>query len=212
MDKPVRHKMRPPFFSDNKPFFSDNMKIGLFGGSFNPPHKGHAFISERLRIKLNLDLIWWLVSPQNPLKKTAPENINTRIAACQRVAGHHKVYISDAETHLQTSHTADTIRLLKAKYPNVHFIWLMGADNMRTVHHWRNWKQIFYQVPIAVYPRPSETVRAGLGISATVFAQHRLPPQNAHKLIYKNKPAWTLLEGRTNALSSTILRENNSPK
>ena len=194
------------------PYFSDGMKIGLFGGSFNPPHAGHALVSERLRFKLNLDLVWWLVSPQNPLKNETPADPKARIEACRKIAGHHKTYISDEETALGSTYTANTIAALKRRYPRVNFVWLMGADSMRAIHRWRNWQQIFEQVPIAVYPRPGETVRAGLGPAAACFAQSRIPHNQAAILATHNRPAWTLLEGVLSPLSSTQVRKLGAAK
>ena len=195
-----------------KPFFSDGMKIGLFGGSFNPPHAGHALVSERLRVRLNLDLVWWLVSPQNPLKAEAPAQAATRIAACRNIAGQHKTYVSDEETRLGSSYTANTIRALKKRHPNVHFVWLMGADSMCGIHHWRDWQEIFRQIPIAVYPRPGHTVRSGLGPAATCFARNRIHPDDAATLAGRTCPSWTLLEGVMSPLSSTQIRSHEKSK
>ena len=193
-----------------KPFFSDGMKIGLFGGSFNPPHAGHALVSEKLRIRLGLDLVWWLVSPQNPLKLETPADTATRIKACREIAPPHKTYVSDEEMGLGSSYTADTIRALKNRHPNVHFVWLMGADSMCAIHRWRNWRTIFEQLPVAVYPRPSATIRAGLAPAAACFARHRLLPADAPTLAARATPAWTLLDGVTSPLSSTQLRSGQS--
>jgi len=193
-----------------RPVFFDGMKIGLFGGSFNPPHAGHALLARTLQTQLNLDLVWWLVSPQNPLKQEKPAAENTRIKACQQIAGSHKTYVSNVETMLGTSYTADTIARLKAKYPNVHFVWAMGADSLRHVHRWRNWQEIFNQVPVAVYPRPGETSAAGLAPAAQYFAQARRPASAAAQLATQNAPAWILLEGATNASSSTSIRQQKS--
>jgi len=192
------------------PFFTDGMKIGLFGGSFNPPHAGHALVSERLRVRLGLDLVWWLVSPQNPLKSEAPETAGKRIAACRAIASQHKTYVSDEETALGSTYTADTIRALKRRHPNVHFVWLMGADSMCGIHRWRDWHEIFQQIPVAVYPRPGVTVRAGLGPAATYFARNRIHPDDAATLAGRPCPAWTLLEGVMSPLSSTQIRSNPS--
>ncbi|MGC6472438.1 MAG: nicotinate (nicotinamide) nucleotide adenylyltransferase [Parvibaculales bacterium] len=195
-----------------KPFLSDGMKVGLFGGSFNPPHAGHALVSERLRARLGLDLVWWLVSPQNPLKKEAPESSAMRIDACRDIAGPHKTYISDEETGLGSAYTANTIRTLKKRHPNVHFVWLMGADSMCGIHRWRDWQAIFQQIPVAVYPRPGATVRAGLGPAATCFARNRIHPDDAASLAGRPCPAWTLLEGVMSPLSSTQIRSGRSAR
>ncbi|MGC6512365.1 MAG: nicotinate-nucleotide adenylyltransferase [Parvibaculales bacterium] len=193
-----------------KPFFSDGMKIGLFGGSFNPPHAGHALVSERLRTRLGLDWVWWLVSPQNPLKPEAPADAAERIAACREIAVTPKTYVSDEETQMGSNYTADTIRTLKKSHSNVHFVWLMGADSLCDMHRWRSWRDIFRQIPIAVYPRPGTTVRAGLSPAASCFSRNRIHPDEAASLAGRRCPAWTLLEGVTSPLSSTQLRSVRS--
>ena len=115
-----------------------------------------------------------------------------RIDACRDIAGPHKTYISDEETGLGSPYTANTIRTLKKRHPNVHFVWLMGADSMCGIHRWRDWQTIFQQIPVAVYPRPGATVRAGLGPAATCFARNRIHPDDAASLAGRPCPAWTL--------------------
>ncbi|MGC6475170.1 MAG: nicotinate-nucleotide adenylyltransferase [Parvibaculales bacterium] len=193
-----------------RPVFFDGMRVGLFGGSFNPPHEGHVLLARKLQVQLKLDLVWWLVSPQNPLKQEKPENAQQRIKACEEIAGTYKTYISNEETLLGTTYTADTIACLKAKYPNVRFVWIMGADSLRSIHKWRNWQEIFNQVPVAVYPRPNETITAGLGPAAQYFAHARRPANEASLLPTQNTPAWILLDGKTHASSSTSIRQQKT--
>ena len=131
------------------------MRVGLFGGSFNPAHEGHAHVAETARRRLGLDLVVWLVSPQNPLKsahETAP--LATRMAGAQTYARQRGMTVSDAETRLGSRYTIDTVRALKARFPGVDFVWIMGADSLATFHRWRGWTQIMAETPVAVVSRP----------------------------------------------------------
>lgn len=201
--------MRPLSQSPFRPLFLGGMKIGLLGGSFDPPHQGHILVSEHLKKRLGLDVIWWLVTPQNPLKPRSSSPTKARLAACQKLIGTRKIYVSAEEEKLGTFYTADTLKALQAAHPHINFVWLMGADNLKTLHHWRDWSDIMRAMPVAVYPRGGETVRAGLAPAAAKFAQSRLPAQQASTLATKKPPAWVLVESVTSALSSTQLRTNN---
>ncbi len=185
------------------------MKIGLFGGSFDPPHEGHVLVCRRLQTLLQLDLIWWLVAPQNPLKPAAAMPLSDRLAACRKLAGNHKTYISAEEETLKTQHTADTIKALQKLYPHVRFVWLMGADNLKNFHQWHDWEKIMAALPLAIYPRPNETVKAGLGMAASRYAAARLPIEKAAHLATHKPPAWVLVDGMTSPASSTALRNEN---
>lgn len=192
------------------------MKIGLLGGSFDPPHHGHVLISERLRVLLGLDFIWWLVSPQNPLKKDPSLSTAQRLAACQAIRAKTqtkaKIYVSAEEERLGTQYTADTLKVMTVKYPQINFVWLMGADNLKNLHRWNCWQDIMMTMPMAVYPRPGETVRGGLGLAATCFAQNRLPAHQAGALMNYKAPAWVLVEGVTSDFSSTQIRKTKTQK
>ena len=188
--------------------FPRGLTIGLFGGSFDPPHDGHRQVSLTALNRLGFDYVWWLVSPQNPLKARAPDTIAGRLAAAQKLARHPHIHVSDPETALGTRYAIDTVRALKARNLGVHFIWLMGADNFATLHHWRDWQALMAEVPIAVYPRPGHTLRAMTGMAATRFAQYRHATQMASAFKHYRAPGWILLQGRLNHASSTALRHN----
>ena len=154
------------------------MTVGLFGGSFDPPHKGHSLVSAKLQAALGLDVVWWLVAPQNPLKTRSPDSMENRLNACRELVGsfNNRVYISDEETRLGTRNTVDTVRKLKQIYPQVKFIWLMGADNMASLHHWKDWQVLMHDIPMAIYPRPGYVVKAGLSPAAQHLAIIALLP------------------------------------
>ena len=135
------------------PMAAPNMRIGLLGGSFNPAHAAHRQISLAALKRLRLDQVWWLVSPNNPLKAKAPD-LETRIAVAREVAHHPKIVVTGFEAGLSSPFTVDTIRFLKRRYPSVNFVWLMGADNLAQFHLWKDWREIAAEMPIAVVNRP----------------------------------------------------------
>jgi nicotinate-nucleotide adenylyltransferase len=135
------------------------MRVGLFGGSFNPPHEGHAHVAETALRQLSLDRVIWLVSPGNPLKGR-PEAIEERLRAVRAFARGPRMIVSDAEARLGTRYTVDTLRALQRRFPAIDFVWVMGSDSLAGFHHWKKWRQIAALVPLAVIPRPGFTTRS----------------------------------------------------
>jgi nicotinate-nucleotide adenylyltransferase len=181
-------------------------RIGLLGGSFDPPHAGHLHITLRALAAFRLDRVWWLVSPGNPLKSDAPAEMARRMAAARRLAAHPRISVTDVETRLGTRYTAETLAALGARWPGVRFVWLMGADNLVGLHYWERWEEIMRRVPVGVLARPGEQLRAGLSPAAQRFARWRLDASQAGALADCVPPAWVLLPGRMLDLSSTALR------
>jgi len=186
--------------------FMPGMSVGLFGGSFDPPHAGHRLVSLTALKALQLDRIWWLVSPQNPLKQHAPKDTAARVAACRALARHPKIFVSDEETRLGTQYAIDTVRRLKEGNPGVCFIWLMGADNLAGLHKWKSWDKLMKEIPVAIYPRPGSTLQAGISPAAMRFAPWRKPPSAAASFRFAQAPAWIMLDGVLSGLSSSALR------
>mgnify|MGYP001821380238 CR=1 FL=1 len=182
-------------------------RIGLVGGSFDPPHRGHALITERALRAFRLDRIWWLVSPGNPLKPDAPADLARRLAAARALTSDLRVTVTDLEARLGTRYTARTLAALGPHYPGVRFVWLMGADNLAGFHRWQRWDVIMRMMPVGVLARPGEQLRAGLSPAARRFARWRLPAASSGALAFCKPPAWTLLPGPMLDLSSTELRE-----
>ena len=182
------------------------MRIGLFGGSFNPVHEGHLHVAREAKRRLGLDRVWWLVSPGNPLKADAPADLSRRLAQARAVVRDRRAVVTDVEARIGTRYTAATLRALRSRYPGVRFVWLMGADNLRSFHHWDRWATILEQVPVGVLARPGEQVKAGLSPAARRFARWRVPQSQAAMLPLMAPPAWTLLSGPMLDLSSTELR------
>jgi nicotinate-nucleotide adenylyltransferase len=182
------------------------MRIGLLGGSFDPPHAGHIHITLRALAVFRLDRVWWLVSPGNPLKRREPAELCRRVAAAGAVMQHPRVVVSDLEARLGSRYTASTLARLLPRYPGVRFVWLMGADNLAGFHRWDDWQRIATALPIGVLARPGEQLAAGLSPMARRFAQARLPAWAAPSLADRDPPAWCLVPGPMLGDSSTDLR------
>ncbi len=182
-------------------------RIGLLGGSFNPAHRGHLEISNAAFERLGLDQVWWLVSPQNPLK---PERgmapLGHRLTGARRLARDPRVRASDLESVLGTTYTADTVTALARRFPRCRFVWLMGADNLVQISRWKNWEIIFRTLPVAVFDRPSYSLRALAATAARRFAGQRLPEAAARGLAERTPPAWVFVHQRLNPQSSTRIR------
>lgn len=181
-------------------------RIGLLGGSFDPPHAGHLHITDQATRALRLDAVWWLVSPGNPLKADAPARLERRVAAARRLVAGRRVVVTDLEARIGTRHTAATLAELRLRYPKVRFVWLMGSDNLAGFHRWDRWRQILATVPVCVLARPGGQLRAGLSPVARAYARWRVPQRSAAALADMAPPAWTLLVGPMLDLSSTEIR------
>jgi nicotinate-nucleotide adenylyltransferase len=184
------------------------LRIGILGGSFNPAHAGHLYISEVALRRLHLDYVWWLVSPQNPLKSAGEMGLlPQRLAAARRVARHPRIVVSDIEADIGTIYTIDTLKFLKARFPQVRFVWLMGTDNLMQFHRWRAWRKIAEMVPIAVVLRPGSTLAP-----LKAPAMRRLSRFRSQD--YRHAPALIVLDGRRNEQSASAIRalgDGNEP-
>jgi nicotinate-nucleotide adenylyltransferase len=188
------------------PYAPPGQRIGLLGGSFDPPHAGHVHVTEWALRAFGLDRVWWLVSPGNPLKPDAPADLARRMAAARAIMRHPRVDVSDLEARLGTRYTAATLKALKARCPGVRFVWLMGADNLAGFHRWERWPEIMAAVPVGVLARPGQQLRAGLSPAALRFARWRVPQAQARLLPFLEPPAWALISGRMAVNSSSELR------
>jgi nicotinate-nucleotide adenylyltransferase len=193
------------------PPHAPGMRIGLLGGSFNPPHEGHALVTELALTRLRLDRVWWLVTPGNPLKsqaKLAP--LRARVGAARRLVAGPRVAVSDIEAQIGARYTYDTLAWLTRRAPTVRFVWIMGADNLRQFHLWRHWRAIADLVPIVVVDRPGSTLRAMSSRAGVALAPVRAPERDAAKFVDRSPPALLFLHGPRSELSSTILRRSVS--
>ncbi len=185
-----------------------DQRVGLFGGSFNPPHEGHRAASLIALRRLELDWIWWLVSPGNPLKDTsALPPVAERIDAACRAASHPRILVTGYEQALGSPFTCDTVATLSARHPSVRFVLLMGADSFADLHLWKQWRLIVDTMPIGVVDRPGSTLRAAQGRAAGALAGRRLEESDAAKLATSPPPAYVILHDKRSSLSSTALRD-----
>jgi len=196
-----------PSVSQAIPLYTNGMRIGLLGGSFNPPHVAHRAISLFAIKRLKLDRVWWLVTPGNPLKdQDGLRDLNERTAAARNMANDPRIDVSCLESVIGTRYTIDTISYLRRRASGLRFVWIMGADNLAQFHRWQNWRRIASEVPIAVIDRPPQSFRALAAPAAKALAHYRLPENQAGRLADQRAPAWVFLTGMKLNLSSTGLR------
>ena len=193
--------------SQSIPLYTNGMRVGLLGGSFNPPHAAHRAISLFALKRLKLDRVWWLVTPGNPLKDhDGLRNLDARAEAARKMAGDPRIDVSCLESVIRTRYTVDTISYLRRRASGLRFVWIMGADNLAQFHRWQNWRRIASEVPIAVIDRPPQSFRALAAPAAQALARYRLPENQAARLADQRAPAWVFLTGMKLNLSSTGLR------
>ena len=189
------------------PIASPGMRIGLFGGSFNPAHEGHRLVALQCLKRLRLDRIWLLVSPGNPLKdhsQLAP--LSQRVAETRGLMDHPQIEVTGFEAAHQFRFTVDTLSYLSQSRPGVHFVWIMGADNLSQFHHWERWREIAATMPMAVYARPGSTLGATASKAAIALKAQRIPEAAAESLATMAPPAWVYLHGITSPQSSSAIR------
>jgi len=189
------------------PLHTNGMRVGLLGGSFNPPHAAHRAISLFAIKRLKLDRVWWLLSPGNPLKEHhGLRTLAERERAARDVADDPRIDVSCLEAVIGTSYTVDTVTHLRRRVHGVRFVWIMGADNLAQFHRWKDWRRIAAEVPFAVIDRPPQSFRALAAPAAQALARYRLPENRAQSLTDQHPPAWVFLTGMKLSLSSTVLR------
>ncbi|MEL6641761.1 MAG: nicotinate-nucleotide adenylyltransferase [Pseudomonadota bacterium] len=180
--------------------------IGLLGGSFDPPHDGHVHITKAALQRFGLDHIWWMVSPGNPLKSHGPAPLADRMQAARAIMQHPRVQITDIEARLGTRYTAETLFALRRRNPGVHFVWLMGADNLAQFHLWQDWRWIMDAVPVGVIARPGDRIAARLSPAARMYRHAKIPKRAAHFLGHMQTPAWCFLNLPLSPQSSSAIR------
>ena len=182
-------------------------RIGLLGGSFNPAHEGHRHVSLEALKRLDLDEVWWLVSPQNPLKSDdGMEPLPTRVARARQLARHPRIRVDAPELRLGTRYTLDTVRALRRLYPGAQFVWLMGADILPQLVHWLGWRDLFAAIPIAAFARPGWSYPALAAAAPRAFARYRLAAGRERRLASCEPPAWCFIPSRLDNHSATAIR------
>ena len=180
--------------------------VGLLGGSFDPAHAGHLAVTHEAQVRLQLDRLWWLVTPGNPLKARGPAPLEARVAQARALMRHPAVTVTDIEARLGTRYTAETLRALRRAYPGVRFVWLMGADNLVQFDRWQDWRWIMETVPVAVLARPGDRLAARTSKAARVYRAARLPAREAPRLARTAAPAWVFLNMPMRKVSSSAIR------
>ncbi|HKG18842.1 MAG TPA: nicotinate-nucleotide adenylyltransferase [Candidatus Limnocylindrales bacterium] len=191
------------------PRVAPGMRIGLYGGSFNPAHAGHRHVSLLALKQLRLDRIWWLVTPGNPLKDHGElASTAERVRLATHVASHPRIDVTSFEEEMGARYTVDTLLFVVRRCPGVKFVWVMGADNLASFHRWRGWRTIAELMPLAVVDRPGFTLRATQSRAAICLAPYRVGVEKTPTLATMPPPAWVFLYGPRSSLSSTQLRRS----
>lgn len=192
------------------PRHARGLRVGLFGGSFNPAHAGHRLVTLLALRRLALDAVWWIVTPGNPLKDTrALAPLSQRLAEARKLMPEPAVSITGFEAEIGTRYTLDTLRYLKHRCPTVRFVWIMGADNLSQFHRWQGWRQIARLMPICVVDRPRATLKSTASPAGETLARWRVPEHAARGVAGMRPPALVFIHGRRSPLSSTMLRTRN---
>ena len=181
--------------------------IGLLGGSFDPPHKGHLYISLEAKKILKLDEIWWLVTPQNPLKINQPASYSERVKNCKILTKNKPIKIKEIEKKINSQFSYQTIKYLNNHYKYIKFVWLMGADNLINFHHWQNAHRIFNEIPIVVFRRYGYNQQALKSYISNLYKNFRLKNKNIHIDNFNQLPAWTIIQNKEIRISSTEIRK-----
>ncbi|GJE61141.1 nicotinate-nucleotide adenylyltransferase [Methylobacterium trifolii] len=183
------------------------MRIGLYGGSFNPAHAGHRHVTRTALRRLRLDRVWWLVTPGNPLKDVrALAPLDERCVQARAVADDPRIVVTGFEARIGARYTRETLRYLGDRRPGIRFVWIMGADSLASFHRWKGFAEIMRLMPIAVIDRPGFTMSPLSARTARMFSEARIPEAEAGALASHPPPAWVFLHGPRSPLSSTLVR------
>ncbi len=181
-------------------------KIGLLGGSFDPPHKGHLFISLEASKLLKLDEVWWLVTPQNPLKILKPATYQERVKNCREITRNYPINIKEIEKKIGSDYSYKTINYILTHYRNIKFFWLMGADNLISFHRWQKWQKIFNNMSIVIFKRHGYNTRALKSIASKKYDRKRILKSSINLEDFIKLPSWIIIENKEIKISSTEIR------
>ena len=182
-------------------------KIGLLGGSFDPPHRGHLYISLEAKKILNLDEVWWLITPQNPLKISKPAKYSERLRNSKKITKNIPITIKEIEKKIKSKYSYETIKYLKNHYKNIKFFWLMGADNLINFHQWQKWQKIIKDMPIVIFRRYGYNTKALKSTTSNIYKNFRINKKKLSDSDFNNLPAWVIVENKEIKISSTEIRK-----
>tara|TARA_Y100001960_G_scaffold294526_1_gene338414 strand:+ start:3599 stop:4180 length:582 start_codon:yes stop_codon:yes gene_type:complete len=182
-------------------------KIGLLGGSFDPPHKGHMYISMEAKKILKLDEIWWIVTPKNPLKIINPAIYKERINNCKNITKNKPIKIVEIEKKINSKFSYQTINYINNHYKHIKFFWLMGADNLINFHKWQKWKDIFNDIAIVVFRRHGYNTKALKSHTSHIYKNYKIDRKNLSVDDFIKLPAWTFIQNKEIKVSSTEIRK-----
>ena len=182
-------------------------KIGLLGGSFDPPHKGHLFISLEAKKLLKLDEVWWIVTPQNPLKILKPATFQERVNNCRNITRNYPIQIKEIEKKIGSDYSYKTINYILRHYKNIKFFWLMGADNLISFHKWQKWQKIFDNMSIVIFKRHGYNTKALKSIASNKYVHKRISKSKINLEDFDILPSWTIIENKEIKISSTEIRK-----
>ena len=182
--------------------------VGILGGSFDPPHRGHIYISLEAKKILSLDQVWWLVTPQNPLKIIKPATYEERVNNCHDILKTHPILLKEIEKKINSKYSYYTIKYLRHHYSNIKFYWLMGADNLVNFHQWQNWRQLFNQISIVIFRRHGYNQAALKSIASITFANYQIKTDKLNQKQFMSLPSWTIVQNKEIRISSTEIRKH----
>lgn len=185
------------------------LRVGLLGGSFDPPHEGHVHISLAAMNALKLDYVWWLVTPQNPLKSRKPLSLEARIKLSREIITHPRVLVSDLETQMGTNITYHSIKKLRRHFTKTDFVWISGMDNAHSLHTWNHWKRLLEEISMAHITRnPAKSLVQNCPIRMYDKQNHVFIEKSG---VYDLSPGHTywMLQKKMVNISSTELRNES---
>ena len=184
--------------------------IGLLGGSFDPPHRGHLYISLEAKKILNLNEIWWLVTPQNPLKIAKPATYKERIKNCRNITRGLPIKISEIEKKINCTYSYQSLNYILNNYKNIKFFWLMGSDNLINFHKWQKWQNIFNEISIVIFKRHGYNSLALKSITSKKFTTSKISSLILNKKNFKKLPSWTWVNNKEIKISSSEIRKQRN--
>ena len=187
-------------------FNSKKKFVGILGGTFDPPHEGHLFISKFAKIKLDISEVWWIVTTTNPLKKNKIDYIE-RLKKVKKFLTNQHIKVLEIKDLSKNTYTVDLLEYLFKKFPQKKFVWLMGSDSLANFHLWRDWKKIFYNIPIAIFDRPPYSLSISRAKAILYFKENRISSKLSKNLKFMKPPKWLFITGLTNLQSSTKIRQ-----